>query len=853
MATIDKSGTAGTTNLASTAAWTGGVIPTSADIARWLTTSLGPGLTGALTVLGIEQQGATANITHSTNTITLGASGFTQTAANNRNWAESGVLAIGAIDQTWSLAFTSAGTTALSIGGAAGLTGTGILSLANNSGTSDPLRAIMTVAGANAGFTGTLRLLTNSCINFNATGCLTGCNIEVNGDGAYLRNVGAHSFGAAGKTLTFNANGKMGNSANLLTCNSPVALGSTQRTITFADDVTFAAALSGTAGVALAKADTAFSAVTLDATSNSIDTTSASFSVGDYIVAYLNCASGFNLASARAFAVNGIMRLAKSTSGGLVAAHSFAAGTTFSGLGAVDVIFAATNIVTFPTGSLTGLTGTRDPGTAYAANVPLSGINLFTSPNYTAARQAYAEVYELPTRAAFTCTANTNTAATGRLYYIGAGATYSGTRIDMVLRDATFPAQNVNEIYANCSDANPLIIGGGVKRFGVSATQTLTLRGTSTADNAITGTIDGNSLGALGVTKEDAGKWVLSGSNVHTGVTTVNAGTLAAASSAALGTTGAVTVAGTGQLMLQGGLTVNKSSGAFTIHANNPIVSVGDNTLQTAGITLGGTTTFEVTTGNKLTLANTGAITDGASTFGITKTGAGELQLGDFANTYDGNVSIQAGTLTVTTLNDSGVAGVLGRSTSGLELRSTLRFAGSVAASSTRALALQGATPTLEATGTAAATYSGTITQTSEARQVVLTGTSTAANALVSALGNNSLATGIQKTGTGNWRVTGAMSYTGATDVDQGTLRFERPDGNTMASTVTVDAGAVLELATDTMASSGATAGRVLGTGNVVVNGIVKTRGGITQKGQVRYGGNLTFGAGSSLYIGAAA
>jgi autotransporter-associated beta strand protein len=853
MATIDKSGTAGTTNLASTAAWTGGVIPTSADIARWLTTSLGPGLTGALTVLGIEQQGATANITHSTNTITLGASGFTQTAANNRNWAESGVLAIGAIDQTWSLAFTTAGTSALSIGGAAGLTGTGILSLANNSGTSDPLRAIMTVAGANAGFTGTLRLLTNSCINFNATGCLTGCNIEVNGDGAYLRNVGAHSFGAAGKTLTFNANGKMGNSANLLTCNSAVALGSTQRTITFADDVTFAAALSGTAGVALAKSDTTWAYITLSNASNTLSTASGSFSVGNYIHNFLVCSSGFPLSDARVFDVTGFMRVAQSGIGGFTAPYSFAAGTTFLGTGAIEVCFAAANIVSFPSDSLSGLTGTSDPGTYYAAFMARSGLVLFTSLSFATGRQAYADVKELPARVTFQCTAATNTPGTGRLYYTGAGATYAGTRIDMNLRDDTFPAQNINEIYANCSDANPLIIGGGVKRFGVSATQTLTLRGTSTADNAITGTIDGNSLGALGITKADAGKWVLSGANVHTGVTTVNAGTLAAASTAALGTTGAVTVAGTGQLMLQGGLTVNKSSGAFTVHANNPIVSVGDNTLQTAGITLGGTTTFEVTTGNKLTLANTGAITDGASTFGITKTGAGELQLGDFANTYDGNVSIQAGTLAVTTLNDSGVAGVLGRSTSGLELRSTLRFAGSVAASSTRAIALQGATPTLEATGTAAATYSGTITQTSEARQVVLTGTSTAANALASALGNNSLATGIQKTGTGNWRVTGAMSYTGATDVDQGTLRFERPDGNTMASTVTVDAGAVLELATDTMASSGGTAGRVLGTGNVVVNGIVKTRGGTTQKGQVRYGGNLTFGAGSSLYIGAAA
>ena len=860
MATIDKAATG--TSLTAGASWTGGVVPGAGDVARWLTTSLGPGLTGALTVLGIEQQGATANIGHSAGTITLGASGFTQTAANNRSWGESGVLAIGAIDQTWSLSFptVSPATTALSIAGAAGLTGTGILSLANNSGTSDPLRAIMTVVGANAGFTGTLRLLTNSCINFNAVGCLTGCNIEVNGDGAYLRNVGAHSFGAAGKTLTFNANGKMGNSANLLTCNSPVALGSTQRTITFVDDVTFAAALSGTAGVALAKADTAFSAVTLDAISNSIGTTlGAAFYVGNYLIVYLNCTNGFNLAITRNFVIDGVIRLAEAAGSGLPSAHYFALGTTFSGLGAVDVIFSATNIVNFRAGSLTGLTGTRDPGTGYAANVPLSGLNLFTSPNYTAARQAYAEVYELPTRVAFTCNANTNTAATGRLYYIGAGATYSGTRIDMVLRDATFPAQNINEIYANCSDANPLIIGGGVKRFGVSATQTLTLRGTSTADNAITGTVDGNSLGALGITKEDAGKWVLSGSNVHTGVTTVNAGTLAAASSAALGTTGAVTVAGTGQLMLQGGVTVNKSSGFFTIHANNPIVSVGDNTLQTAGITLGGTTTFEVTTGNKLTLANTGAITDGASTFGIIKQGPGELQLGDFANTYEGTVLLADGALTVTTLNNSGVSGVLGRSSAPLEFSAgRLKFAGSVAASTNRGL--QGSDYLkLEAAGTGAVTYSGPITHTSGGAPfflLELMGTSAVANTLASDFANVvSVSTRLTKADTGYWRITGALSHRGQTTVSGGTLRVERPDGNAMASIVVVQNTSTLELATDTLPESGATAGRVLGTGTLIVNGggSVKTRGGTTQKGQVRYGGNVVFNAGSSLYIGAAA
>ena len=63
MATITKAATGPA--LATGAPWTGGLTPGAADIAQWLSTSLGPGLTGALTVLGIEQQGATAAIAHS--------------------------------------------------------------------------------------------------------------------------------------------------------------------------------------------------------------------------------------------------------------------------------------------------------------------------------------------------------------------------------------------------------------------------------------------------------------------------------------------------------------------------------------------------------------------------------------------------------------------------------------------------------------------------------------------------------------------------------------------------------------------------------------------------------------------
>jgi hypothetical protein len=98
------------------------------------------------------------------------------------------------------------------------------------------------------------------------------------------------------------------------------------------------------------------------------------------------------------------------------------------------------------------------------------------------------------------------------------------------------------------------------------------------------------------------------------------------------------------------------------------------------------------------------------------------------------------------------------------------------------------------------------------------------------------------------------LSYTGTTTVSGGTLRVETANSNTTSGAVTIGASGTVELITDTLASSNATAGEVLGTGNVTVNGgTIKTRGGTTQKGQVRYGGNLTFGSGSTLYIGAAA
>lgn len=71
----------------------------------------------------------------------------------------------------------------------------------------------------------------------------------------------------------------------------------------------------------------------------------------------------------------------------------------------------------------------------------------------------------------------------------------------------------------------------------VSVTRTLTLAGTSTADNEIQGIIANNAGGAgvVAITKNGSGRWILSGANTYSGDTTVSEGHLRLAHANALG------------------------------------------------------------------------------------------------------------------------------------------------------------------------------------------------------------------------------------------------------------------------------------------------------------------------------
>jgi len=73
--------------------------------------------------------------------------------------------------------------------------------------------------------------------------------------------------------------------------------------------------------------------------------------------------------------------------------------------------------------------------------------------------------------------------------------------------------------------AGTLNIGGGITGTGGGAT-VLTLSGSNTSANKISGVIANGTATTLGVTKSGSGAWTLTGANTYTGPTTVNGGTL---------------------------------------------------------------------------------------------------------------------------------------------------------------------------------------------------------------------------------------------------------------------------------------------------------------------------------------
>ncbi len=832
-------------SLSTASSWvtgTGNTPPLAGDIARW-TSSSGPAtgtFTGGLNILGIRMEGALGDIFWNPTTAVITFNGttdaFVQTTTNNRQWVSgaNGQFALGTANRTFTL-YNSTGNLALYFQGNR-LTGSGTLTLQNAHSTDSAGRAVFGSDTTLSSFTGNIVLNDRVLVGAGAAsaGMFPNSNMTVSGEDCWLIpfDVSNNILGSSARQLTINSsNVFLGFAGRTWSIAYVVTLGSTPRTLTMRGVTTVTGSVTSSAGITLA-GDTHYRNLSLPSGLLTGLSGAATLTGGG-----LDVPSGSWTPTAISVGSNSRFRFTSGTSD-----YSFPRTPTGAGIVSIGGTFAG-NGVTFPASPTEGTIGLFTGSVeAYSA----SGGN------------SKVRISELPGGLRLVGFAQLASNPQATITYLGSG--HSGaTTLVIDSEDNTQTANLTAGTYSLLSSgAGPIVLSGSVQRTNsnagvtplpASARMNLTLGGSNTGDNTLSGDIsEASATATLGITKADAGRWVLSGANSsHTGIHTISAGTLSAQSDSALGSAtsaGGVTISGTGKLELSGGVTLNKSSTPFTIHASSPIVSIGDNTLQTAGITLGGTTTFEVTTGNRLALVNSGAITDSVSTYGLTKTGDGELSLAAFANTYDGVVTVSAGTLAF------GSSGSLG--TGNVQVAGNLKYTG-IGETYSRSTQLTSASPSLEASGTGALTVSN-LSQNTTTKTLTLKGTNTDANKITSNLTDNTGILSLAKEGTGQWVLPSVLSYTGTTTVSGGTLRVETTNSNTTSGAVTIGASGTVELITNTLASTSASAGEVLGTGNVTVNGgTIKTRGGVTQKGQVRYGGNLTFGTGSTLYIGAAA
>lgn len=133
----------------------------------------------------------------------------------------------------------------------------------------------------------------------------------------------------------------------------------------------------------------------------------------------------------------------------------------------------------------------------------------------------------------------------GTLRYTGTG--HSTNRL-FTLGGST---NTTSKIAASGSGAMVFAGPGSIGYTVAGRNFTLKLGGTNTDDNTLAGVIANNGAGIVSVTKEDAGRWVVSGANTFTGATTVTGGTLALGADNAFSAGSAITLTG-GTLDLQG-------------------------------------------------------------------------------------------------------------------------------------------------------------------------------------------------------------------------------------------------------------------------------------------------------------
>jgi autotransporter-associated beta strand protein len=294
-------------------------------------------------------------------------------------------------------------------------------------------------------------------------------------------------------------------------------------------------------------------------------------------------------------------------------------------------------------------------------------------------------------------------------------------------------------------------VGNGEYTQGITIAAGAEFRYSSSADTTLAGDISGG--GAL--TKGNSGILTLSGTNSHSGGTTVRGGALLAISPAAL-----PGFEVPGQVVFDGGtVSVRVGGGDWTSAQVETLLA---NAVKTGGALGIDTGNGDFSQWTAFSTANLGPA------LGLTKLGDNRFTL-DQANSYAGATTVRGGTLALAG------AGTLGDGSGALVLDGGALDLGGLAAT---VGAVQIAVPAAGGDTLANGSLTGASYAASNA-----SGNATVAASL---LANGSA--GFIKTGAGGVTLGGANTYTGTTAVQAGTLRFATTGSAT--SGVTVAAGA---------------------------------------------------------------